>query len=405
MLVIEAIAVRGQPLPEPLRATFDEAGGTIGRAGASTLALPDPERRISRTHATIGFDSRGFVLTDTGSFNRLVLNGRSLSGGHAYLKDGDKLTVGSYRLLVHLSGAASALAHRQSPPTPMEDEPGADPKAALSTPASSTELVDAPADGSPGASLPAGIAPDQPAPATQIGATEKNPRAAAQDQLPPKPARDLDPIFKSRDARIEPYLPNELIVPRPALPEADVLGLYPFFPLDSGPERTPEIDGEPPAALPRGEPPVLTSVWDPDDDEQDVASAPDASEATVYAGTPIPGAVAASAHGLTVQQLTAILRGAGVSGITPESLELIGRVLRESVQGNADAPPARLEGGAQSRSAKRRGQGFTTPIHHSGILVSMRGALSDIAGRMSPHRLETWLKRKSPLHSLLPTNH
>ena len=403
MLVIEAIAVRGQPLPEPLRARFDEAGGTIGRAGASTLALPDPERRISRTHATIGFDSRGFVLTDTGSFNRLALNGRSLNGGHAYLKDGDKLTVGSYRLLVHLGGAASA--HPRSLPAPTLDEPGANPKPALSSPASSTGPTDAPADGSPAASLPAGIAPDEAAPHAQIGAAEENAPATAQEHLPAKATKELDLVFKSRDARIEPYLPNQLIVPRPALPEPDVLGLYPFFPLDPAPEHTPEIDGEPPAALPRGEPPVLTSVWDPDDNEQDVANTPDASEETVYAGTPIPGAVAASAHGLTVQQLTAILRGAGVSGITPESLEIIGRILRESVQGNADMLSAPPQGGAQSRSAKRRVQGSTTPIHHSGILVRVRGAFSDIAGRVGPHRLETWLKRKSPLDSLLPTSH
>ena len=403
MLVIEAIAVRGQPLPEPLRARFDEAGGTIGRAGASTLALPDPERRISRTHATIGFDSRGFVLTDTGSFNRLALNGRSLNGGHAYLKDGDKLTVGSYRLLVHLGGAASA--HPQSLPAPTLDEPGANPKPALSSPASSTGPTDAPADGSPAASLPAGIAPDQAAPHAQIGAAEENAPAAAQEHLPPSNAtQELGVVSKSRDARIEPHLPSELIAPRPALPEPDGMGLYPFFPLDPAPEHSPEIDGEPPAALPRGEPPVLTSVWDPDDNEQDVANTPDASEETVYAGTPIPGAVAASAHALTLQQVTAILRGAGVSGITPESLEIIGRILRESVQGNADMLSARPQGNAQSRSAKRGVQSSTTPIHHGGILVRVRGAFSDIAGRVSPHRLETWLKRKSPLDGLLPTN-
>ena len=402
MLVIEAIALRGKPLPEPLRATFDETGGTIGRAGASTLALPDPERRISRTHATIGFDSRGFVLTDTGSFNRLALNGRSLSGGRAYLKDGDKLTVGSYRLLVFVGGAVSAPAQPQSLLTPTLDEPGANPEAALSSPASSTVPADAPADGSPATSLPAGIAPDQEAPRTQAGAAEENPPAAAPDQLPAKSTKELDLIFKSRDSRIEPYLPNELIVLRPALPEPDVLGLYPFFPLDSASERRAEMDGEP---LPRGEPPVLTSVWDPDDAE-DVANAADTSEATVYAGTPMPGAVTTGAHGLTVQQLAAILHGAGVSGITPERLEIIGRVFRESVRGAADTPTARSRAGtAQSRSAKRRGQGFTKPIHYRGILVGVRGAFSGIAGRLSPHRLETWLKRKSPLDSLLPTRH
>ena len=80
MLVIEAIAVRGQPVAEPLRATFDENGGTIGRGSASTLVLPDPDRHISRTQATIGFQAGAFVITDTGTLNPLTVNGRALGG-------------------------------------------------------------------------------------------------------------------------------------------------------------------------------------------------------------------------------------------------------------------------------------------------------------------------------------
>jgi predicted component of type VI protein secretion system len=367
MLVIEAIAVRGEPMAEPLRATFDQAGGTIGRAGASTLALPDPERRISRTHATIGFDQRGFLLTDTGSFNRLALNGRCLSGGHAYLKDGDTLTVGSYRLLVRIPGAAAP--DRQRLPTPTTEEPAAaNVKAALSSPASSSIAADPPASASPA---------EQATPHVEPSAAKADPPAAAADALPSNATKELDLIFKSRDARVEPYLRNDWIA-RPAVPESDALGLYPFFPLDSKPERIPEIDAEPP---------VLTSVWNPDDEEPSAENS-DATEATVYAGAPVPRAVSTNAHDMIAQQLAAILRGAGVNGITPQSLEIIGRALRESAQRTSP-----------------RGRGFTTPIHQSGILAGVRGAFSGLTGRLSPHRLETWLKRKSPLDSLLRASH
>jgi predicted component of type VI protein secretion system len=117
MLVIEAIAVRGQPVAEPLRATFDENGGTIGRGSASTLVLPDPDRHISRTQATIGFQAGAFVITDTGTLNPLTVNGRALGGGvNARLKDGDELTVGPYRLRVHVDGIAQRTPGGTTPP-------------------------------------------------------------------------------------------------------------------------------------------------------------------------------------------------------------------------------------------------------------------------------------------------
>src|SRR5436305_1248065 len=53
-----------RPVSQEIKADFEAAGGTIGRATDSTLVLPDPERQISRTHARIVMRDSDFVLHD-----------------------------------------------------------------------------------------------------------------------------------------------------------------------------------------------------------------------------------------------------------------------------------------------------------------------------------------------------
>src|SRR5262249_41351138 len=81
MLLIRVISYRDRPVDRELSARFGEAGGTIGLGEASTLVLPDPERHISRTHATITFQASGFVITDISTKNPTVLNGRPMGPG------------------------------------------------------------------------------------------------------------------------------------------------------------------------------------------------------------------------------------------------------------------------------------------------------------------------------------
>jgi FHA domain-containing protein len=105
MLTIGAVSFKGRPLDRELAARLEEAGGTIGRGETNTLVLSDPERFISRTHATISFQAGGYVITDTGAKKPIVVNGRPLgSGSQARLGDGVK--VGDYLLEV------AATAHR-----------------------------------------------------------------------------------------------------------------------------------------------------------------------------------------------------------------------------------------------------------------------------------------------------
>src|SRR6266545_3216868 len=104
MLTIRAVSFKGRPLGRELAARFEETGGTIGRGETNTLVLSDPERFISRTHATISFQAGGFILTDNGTKNPVTLNGRPLGpGGQARLGDRDQIKVGDYMLEVSLA--------------------------------------------------------------------------------------------------------------------------------------------------------------------------------------------------------------------------------------------------------------------------------------------------------------
>ena len=112
VLLIRATSVKGRPPDQDLSARFEESGGTIGRGEKNTLVLPDPERFISRVHATVSFQAGGFILTGNGTKNPVVHNGKPLGpGSQARLGEGDTIEIGDYVLEVSLPS-------RGVPPTP-----------------------------------------------------------------------------------------------------------------------------------------------------------------------------------------------------------------------------------------------------------------------------------------------
>lgn len=483
MLAIETIAMRGQPVAERLRATFDESGGTIGRGNASTLLLPDPNRRISRTQATIAFQAGGFVLTDTGTRNPLAVNGRALGAGvQARLAEGDELTVGPYRLIVHLGDrpqqtpvtSLSATDPRSRAPT--RDDP---PSTILSNAASSESLADSLPDSAPSplpqsteavsspesVSRPAAldaIPPDLDASVTASDPVHAGPPAERKHQSSAV-AKDSAQIFELRGARVEPCLGDEWIIDRPALTSPsnrpDPLGLYRFVPEDSTSSRVPVLyDVYEPLPWVEEEPVAPTSGPDarpaPSADEQaHVAQTPDAGALTLDLGSEAALASQLATPGtntgdLSAQLAEAFLRGAGVkdvtlpNGMTPEMMEVVGRILRESVQGTLDLLFARSEVKvdlcssatvitprdnnplkfspnaevALSHLLEPKGHGFMTPIramrdayedlraHQIGVLAGMRAALFGVMTRFRPEQLETSFKQRSLLGRLLPIN-
>ena len=98
-LVIRAQTLNDQPLSQAIVGCFDLKGGTIGRSDTNTMALPDPERHISRLQAEVSAQSGGFSIRNSGAANAIFINGRALAPGEgSLLSSGDELRIGAYAL-------------------------------------------------------------------------------------------------------------------------------------------------------------------------------------------------------------------------------------------------------------------------------------------------------------------
>lgn len=170
-LTLRAVSLNDQPLTQPITAHFDLHGGTIGRADHNTLALPDPERHISREQAEITAGGSGFLIRNVGSSNPIVVRDQSLAHGEsAPLLHHDQVRIGRYLLEV-IDDAASADANATTRgrgagddlPMPRHADAGNGPLAALSP-------------GNPFADL---LGMQQPAPAAATARTGGDPAAAS----------------------------------------------------------------------------------------------------------------------------------------------------------------------------------------------------------------------------------
>lgn len=142
MLQIQVTTYKDLPPAERLIAEFNELGGSIGRADGNALVLPDPERHISRTHATIMYRAGKFVIRDLGTAVPVYVNGQALGNGReAPINNGDEIRIGGYKMRV--AGKNTPAPQLTAEPTaaratPKEDplalfggNPGADPFADL----------------------------------------------------------------------------------------------------------------------------------------------------------------------------------------------------------------------------------------------------------------------------------
>ena len=115
MITLTIISLNGAPVSRAASATFDELGGTIGRADTNQLVLEDPDRSVSRVHAQIVFRSGSYAVVDRGS-NPIQVNGRDVGNGReAPLAEGDRLQIGGYVLSVQ---RALASLDGKRPPRP-----------------------------------------------------------------------------------------------------------------------------------------------------------------------------------------------------------------------------------------------------------------------------------------------
>ncbi len=108
MITLTVISFNGRPIEPALSASFDELGGTIGRADTNQLVLPDPERSVSRVHARVSFRNGQYAVVDQGS-NPVSVNGRPLGQGkEAPLAAGDQVQIGGYLIEARVGVKAPA---------------------------------------------------------------------------------------------------------------------------------------------------------------------------------------------------------------------------------------------------------------------------------------------------------
>lgn len=103
MITLTVISFNGAPADSALSASFDELGGTIGRADSNQLVLPDPGREISRVHAQVVFRGGAYAIVDRGSNPILVNNQPAGSGRELPIREGDQVQIGGYLLSVRQS--------------------------------------------------------------------------------------------------------------------------------------------------------------------------------------------------------------------------------------------------------------------------------------------------------------
>jgi len=104
LLALSVISQQGANLGATAYKIFDERGGSIGRLDSNDWSLPDPERFVSSRHAVVRFEGGVFCLEDV-STNGTFINAPEQAVSRAApvkLKDGDRLYIGDYEILVQL---------------------------------------------------------------------------------------------------------------------------------------------------------------------------------------------------------------------------------------------------------------------------------------------------------------
>jgi FHA domain-containing protein len=168
LLRISIYQFKGEPPEAPLACEFQDNGGTIGRDASNQLALPDPERHMSRVQAEVQFANGAYQLVDHGS-NATTVNGMPLGKGNsAPLRDGDEIGIAFYTLRVEIPRAAPSFV---SSPAPARAPAPAAPAAAGGDPLGLFAPTSAPAAAPFPAASPmpfsAPSAPRAPAPSAQ----------------------------------------------------------------------------------------------------------------------------------------------------------------------------------------------------------------------------------------------
>jgi FHA domain-containing protein len=445
-LRITVIRYRGVPPPRPIAFDFDQRGGKLGREPGNELALPDPERHVSRVQARIDFDGRNFGLIDQGT-NPSRVDGRALSKGERLvLAGGEIITMGEYELLVERPASVSCASVPPAEPRPAEavsEDPfsvfaaaGRGPEAEPQAPADPFPRL-APAPG-PGAGDVLGLGHDTGSASIDalfgLGSGQADSLAGTPlDASLPTAGHETDPLALFGAERVPATGP----LAEPQRDDAPLLQ-QPFSAQQAlKPLSEPVVDLPPPT--------VVQARTEPEPQQGMVLSWKERKRGLAQHqeghGTPAPSA---SAQDADLQ--AAFLRGLGIpidlpQGLTPQLMEQIGSMLREATQGTLDLLKARAVTKREVRAeatmiASRdnnplkfspdlafalaqmltaRSQGFMGAreamrdayddlrAHQLGLMAGMRSALAGVLERFEPSVLEARVAAHSLLDRLQPS--
>ena len=415
MIRISVASYNGAQVPDA-SATFDVAGGCIGRGEGNRLVLADPGRTISRVHAEIVHaGANGFVIVNRGG-NAISLNGQALENGQQVpIAPADELQIGAYRLRVAQAWSAIGAASPSAGAIPADWDPFATASDEQLRSASATATV-----------------VSQPAASTNPGLPDGLFASTAASQH--------GPLFDWEPATVAPAAqstPGAVVAPAPrsapggdrSAPIGSVLSWT-----STGGESFLTIDtpARPGAASPRAQP-----------------AAPPVSAAGT--ASPRPDHLPTSTSSPAAAGMEAIERawreGLAAEGLPPEALKvtpalmaLVARLLREATGGTIDLLAARAAFKREIRAemtmiAVRENnplkfsasvdialshllgspeRGFVAGeramreayedlrAHQFATLAGMRAALEGIFSRFDPAALESRLAQRSVVDSLLP---
>jgi predicted component of type VI protein secretion system len=119
LLALSIVSEQGAALGYTAYKVFDERGGSIGRVAGNDWVLPDPQNFVSSRHALVSSIDGTFYLEDRSS-NGTFINAPDRLASRADpqpLRDGDRLFIGDYEIIVQLIPSAPAeMAARAAPP-------------------------------------------------------------------------------------------------------------------------------------------------------------------------------------------------------------------------------------------------------------------------------------------------
>lgn len=181
----------------------------LGRADGNDIVLADPDKSVSRQHATITCDGGTCRITDRDSQNGIWLAGRRVAV--ADLTTGAPVLVGQYRLLLKQEQPPASVTEAT-----MVGPAAADPGATVYISREKAAALTAKAAPTPTAAEPSPVPPVAPAPAPAPAAPPAPASAPVKAAAPPAPAPAPPPVAAPKAKADAP----PAAAPKPAEPKA-----------------------------------------------------------------------------------------------------------------------------------------------------------------------------------------